>query len=421
MNNEFGYIDLVPFKELDEDVQKLAIFSEKKDKLELKVKDIDKFNILDNEFGKLIETKIFYGLNSKYLPVTLYRCSINSTSFKAIPYSIVSSQMYVIGKEPLLPISHFTDKTKIKKFRYYNDNIKYIFPRDSMIIRRKQDEINIEAKKKKEEIVSRAIYDNNKIIIKLISSFKQNGNIYDINIQPIAYFEITFHKSVNLDEVLKICNRLDCVIHLFLLASGRSKELAIYDTKKNSYELHNAKNNDKEAKQPVFYLDKRENNITNFDKLFNLLIKITKDNSNCFFPFLYFDRKVTSIEIQFLEYYRVLEYTDSEIRKKLNKGKNSTFLIGLLKKFKNIKNVYFKDQDDNIIEEEIRSLRNYYSHNGYFIKELPVPTFTPKYYKNVDVQWLYDVKNFIKVVAYLEIYSLANIKVDEKYLMYHLK
>lgn len=152
MNNEFGYIDLVPFKEIDTKEQKLAIVNEKEDKIELKVKDIDKFNtfdIFDNEFGKLIETKVFYGINSTYHPITLYRCNINSSSFNAIPFSIVSSPMYIIGNEPLSPIVHFTDKTKIKKIRYYNDNIKYIFPSDSMIIKRKQNEVNVEAKKKR--------------------------------------------------------------------------------------------------------------------------------------------------------------------------------------------------------------------------------------------------------------------------------
>lgn len=424
MDSEFGYIDVIPFKEINTNKQILAIVNKKEDRLELKVKDVDKFNtfdIFDNEFGKLIEKKVFYGINNTYYPITLYRCSIDSTKFNAIPYSIVSSQMYIIGNESLSPIMHFTDKTKIKKIRYYNDNIKYIFPSDSMIVKRAQSKINIEAKKKKEKIVSKAIYEDNRIIVKLINSFKDSGNIYNFNIQPTAYFEITFQKSVNLDVVLKISNRIDCAIHLFLLTSGRSKELTIYDTKRNSYELYDFKNNDKEKKYPVFYLGKRENNILNFDKLFKLLINITNDNSNSFFPFLNFDRKVTSIEIQFLEYYRVLEYTDTEMRKKIKKGKNANFLIRLLKKYKDIKEIYFHDQQDIVIEKEIRSLRNYYSHNGYYIKELPVPTDEPKYYKKVDFQWIYDVKNFIKIVSYLEIYSLAGISVDEKYLMYHLK
>ena len=424
MNNEFGYLDLVPFKEINEEEQKLVIVNKKEDRLELKVKDIDKFSTFgfyNSEFGKLIETKIFYGINSTYHPLTLYRCSINSSSFSAIPHSIISSQMYIVGNKALSPITHFTDKTKIKKIVYYNDNIKYIFPSASMTIKRKENEMNIEAKKQKEKIISRTFYEDNKIIIKLINSYSHSGSIYNLNIKPTAYLEIAFQKSVDLDTVLKISNRIDSVIHLFLLTSGRSKELTIYDTKKNSYEFHNIKNNDKEEKQPNFYLDKRENNITNFDKLFNLFLNITNENSNSFFPFLNFDRKVTSTEIQFLEYYRVLEYTDTEMRKKLNKGKNTNFLIGLLKKYPKIKDTYFENQQNNIIEEEIRSLRNYYSHNGYYIEELPIPTFNPIRYKKIDIQWLYDVKNFIKAVAYLEVYSLAGINVDENYLITHLK
>ncbi len=424
MNNEFGYLDVIPFKEVDEKEQKLAIVNQKEDKLELKVKDVEKFNTFDfynGEFGKLIETGNFYGINSTYQPLTLYRCSINSSSFKSISHSIISSQMYVVGNQALSPIVHFTNETKIKKIIYYNDNIKYIFPSKSMIIKRKENEMNVEAKKEKEKIISRIDYDDNKIIIKLINSYRHSGNIYNLNIRPISYFEISFKKSVDFNMILKLSNRLDSILHLFLYTSGRSKQLTLYDTKKNSYEFYNLKNKDKEEKQPTFYLDKRENNISNFNKLFNLFISINNDNSNSFFPFLHFDRKVVSTEIQFLEYYRVLEYTDTEMRKKLHQEKNKTFLIDLLKKYPKIKDTYFKDKNDDEIEEEIRSLRNYYSHNGYYIKELPIPTFKPKRYKKIDTQWVYDVKNFIKAVAYLEVYSLANIIVDENYIITHLK
>lgn len=70
--------------------------------------------------------------------------------------------------------------------------------------------------------------------------------------------------------------------YLFLNTNSRSNELTIYDTKKNSYEFYNLKNKDKEEKQPTYYLDKRENNIFNFNKLFNLFININNDNSNSF-------------------------------------------------------------------------------------------------------------------------------------------
>lgn len=423
MNNEFCYLDLVPFKEVDEKKQKLAIVNQKEDKLELMVKDLEKFSTLDFyniEFGKLIKTGIFYGRNSTFQPLTLYRCIINSSSYNSIPHSIVSSQMYVVGNQRLSPVIHFTSKTKIKKIIYYNDNIKYIFPNKSMTIKMEKNKMNIEAKKEKKEIISQIDYKDNKITVKLINNYHYNSNIYNFNIKPISYFEISFRKSVDFNTVLDISNRLDSILHLFLYTCGRSKHLTLYNTKKNSYEFYNLKNEDKEKKQPTFYLDKRENNISNFNKLLYLFININNDNSNSFFPFLYYDRKVISNEIQFLEYYRVLEYTDTEMRKKLNKGKNKKFLIDLLKKYPKIKNTYFNGQHNEMVEEEIRSLRNYYSHSGYYIKNLPIPTEKPIRYKKVDFQWLYDVKNFIKAVAYLEVYSLAGIIIDESYIITHL-
>lgn len=420
MNNEFGYLDLKPFKEIKEDEQKLAIINEKENKLELKVKDVDKFNafsLYNFDFGKVIETKTFYGITSQYKPLTLYRCTINSNTFRAIPQSIISSQMYIIGNNMQTPITHFTNKTRIKKIIYYNDYIKYIFPSKSFTIITSVNKINIEAKHKEDVIISNVSYKNNVITIKLINSFSYDFNAYDYNIKPTSYFEISFEKYVNFDTVLKVSNRIDSVIHLFLLTNARSKHITIYGTKKNSYEFYNLMNKNIEEKTPSFYLGKKINNILNFDRLFDLLIHITDENNNIFFPFLNFDRNIVSTEIQFLEYYRVLEYTNS----KINKNKNSHFLVDLLEKYPIVKKKFFKNEKNSIIEEEVRALRNYYSHNGYYISELPIPTFKPARYKKINNQWLYNVKNFVKVVSYLEIYSLAGIEIDENYLLCYLK
>ena len=423
MNNEFGYLDIKPFPEIKKEEQKIAIINEKENKLELKVMDVEKFNTFEfygKEFGKLVKTKTFYGINSVYQPLTLYHCSVNSSSYKSIPYSMVTSDMYVIGNVAQSPIIHFTDKTKIKKIKYYNDNIKYIFSNKSMMIKRQENKMNISAKKEKEIIVSRAYYKDVKIIVKLINSYSHFGNVYNINIKPFSYFEIFFSKSVGLDTVLKISNRIDSIIHMFLFTLGRSGELTLYDTKNNSYSFINLHNNDKELKNSNFCLDKN-NGYSNFDKLFNLFINIDDYNSNAFFPFINYDREISSIEIQFLEYYRVLEFTDMEERKRHGKERKKYFLLDMLKKYPIMKNKYFGNQSENDIEKEIRSLRNYYSHNGYYLKELPVPTFSPKYYKKMDKQWLYDVRNFMKVLAYLEIYNFADIAANENDLLIHLK
>lgn len=420
MNNEFGYLDLKPFKEIKEDEQKLAVINEKENKLELKVKDVDKFNafsLYNFNFDEVIETKTFYGITSQYKPLTLFRCTINSNTFRAIPQSIISSQMYIIGNNMQTPITHFTNKTKIKKIVYYNDSIKYIFPNRSFTIITSVGKINIEAKQEEGAIVVSIPYKNNVIKIKLINSFFYNVNVLDCNIKPTSYFEISFQKYVNFDTVLRVSNRIDSVIHLFLLTNSRSKHITIYDTKKNSYEFYNLMNNGVEEKTPSFYLGKKINNILNFDRLFDLLIHITDENNNTFFPFLNFDRNIVSTEIQFLEYYRVLEYTNT----KINRRKNSHFLVDLLEKYPVVKKKFFKNEKNNIIEEEIRALRNYYSHNGYYISELPIPTFKPTRYKKINSQWLYNVKNFVKVVSYLEVYSLAGIEIDENYLLCYLK
>lgn len=426
MYNEFIYLDLVPYKEIDEKEQKSAIVNKKDNKLEIKVKDVEKFNTLNiysKEYGKLIKTKIFYGTTSRNQPITFYRCTINNTTFNSIPYSIITSQMYIIGNEVKDQIVHFTDKTKIRKIRYYNENIRHIFPNNTITIIQNKKTVKVEAKKKKAINLVHINFDNNTMTIKLVNSYKYNYKGIDncLEIKPLSFFEIHFNKSVYLNEILKISQLIDSVIHLFLLTKDKCSELKLYDTKGTSYQFFNLLYNNKENKPPMFYLDKFENNITNFEKIMNLLISINDENSNSFFPFINYDRNVRSVEIEFLEYYRVLEYTNTESRKKQGMDKNSTFLLELLEKYKFVKERYFNSQSNIEIEREIRSLRNYYSHNGYYITELPVPTFNPKYYKKIDSQWLYDVKCFIKTIAYLEVYKLANINVDEKYIMSHIK
>ena len=312
---------------------------------------------------------------------------------------------------------------KIRKIRYYNENIRYIFSNNTITIIQDKKKVKVEAKKKKAINLAHINFDDNTMTIKLVNSYKYNYKGIDncLEIKPFSFFEIHFKKSVYLNEILKISQLIDSVIHLFLLTKNKSNELKLYDTKGISYQFFNLLYNDKENKPPMFYLDKTENNITNFEKLMNLLISINDENSNSFFPFINYDRNVRSVEIEFLEYYRVLEYTNTESRKKQGMDKNPTFLLDLLEKYKFVKERYFNSQSNIEIEREIRSLRNYYSHNGYYITELPVPTFNPKYYKKIDSQWLYNVKCFIKTIAYLEVYKLANINADEKYIMPHIK
>lgn len=424
MKDEYGYIDIKPFEKLDKSDQKPAIINERDNKLELKINDIEKFNVLDfydNKFGELTQSREIYGIDSKYRPLTLYRCNIVNSTFRALPHSIITSEMYVIGNEGLSKIAHFTDKTKIRKMNYYHNNIGQLFFNNSVILKTKKNKLEVCAKNQKKISISKFVDNDNTITINLINHYTYSYTLTDVNIRKKSYFEVNFSKSINLDDALLISNRIDCIIHMFLLTNTVSKGLTFYSTLGHSYEFYNMKHKENDDKKCTFYLDKAENAIDNFDKLFRLFMSVPKGpENNALFPFLHFNRKVPSLEIEFLEFYKVLEFIDTSNRQKQGKGKNSNFLIQLLKKYPNVKQTYFGTQKNNEIEEEIRSLRNYYSHNGYYIEQLPIPTDKPKRYKKIDVQWLYDVKNFVKLVAYLEIYSFANISVDETKLMHNL-
>ena len=69
MSNELGYIDKEPFKRIDTKKQDMIILNEKDDCLEIKVNGIDKydsFEMFTNGPGKLVESKLYYGINRTF-------------------------------------------------------------------------------------------------------------------------------------------------------------------------------------------------------------------------------------------------------------------------------------------------------------------------------------------------------------------
>lgn len=166
----------------------------------------------------------------------------------------------------------------------------------------------------------------------------------------------------------------------------------------------------------------RKDSKDTFMNLFHNLYSINDDSKNALFPFLEFDTKQSSLEIKFLEYYKALDYIKLKENLMKGKGRNPNFLTEVLKENKSLKEKFFGTQDEKDIEEEIRSLRNYYSHTGYYIDnmQLPIPTDKPKRYKLINSKWLYDVLDFVKVSAYIEIYKLCGIAVDWNSIIYNL-
>ena len=135
-------------------------------------------------------------------------------------------------------------------------------------------------------------------------------------------------------------------------------------------------------------------------------------------PFINFYKNMEYQEIEFLEYYKVIEVIDKE--KNLRVKDKEPLLKKYLEKYSKLKEYFFKKESIYNLSNEIRSLRNYYSHIGFYIKDLPVPTKNPKRYKKINSQWLYDVKRLVKIIAYNEMYEKANIKINELELINYL-
>ena len=190
---------------------------------------------------------------------------------------------------------------------------------------------------------------------------------------------------------------------MMTLLERRHKKLVVHLAEDRNYLWRDRKieDPDKIVKTNSFLLSYIKDRHSTFLKIFETLYDLEKKTKNVLFPFWEFDRAESSVEISFLEYYRAMEYL-------IGKG-DRKFLLNVLRKYPELKKRFFCDQDIVEIEEEVRSLRNYYSHEGYFIDKLPIPTYTPKRYRDVTVKWLFDVYHFMVIASYLEIYQLFDI------------
>lgn len=422
MKNDLGFIDKVPFNKIDDTKQDMILLNLNEDYLEIKVTGgIDKYDSFDmfhSGPGKLVESKLYYGINSKYYPITFFNANIKNTTYSSISSSTIISNMYAIGREVLEPIKHITPETKIKKFNYYNDKLIYYFSDNPISIKRKgiQEEITLNAKTTKPKLLFSLKYNEvNEVKVYLIHSFRQNGNVYDFSIKANTYLQIIFKRSANIDDVLRISSRIDSTLHMCMLNKNRNYMLTLYDYTKRSYNFYNFKLKKYVSdKIPTFSICKDKSNATEiFKNLLALFINIDFENSNTYLPFINFNKETNYYEMEFLQYYKVLEVIDFEKQKSRNKGKDTCFLKKYLKKYEKLKKYFFKDTDIETLEKEVRSLRNYYSHDGFYVENLPVPTDNPIYFKKIDVQWIYDVKRLVKIIAYNEIYDKANVIIDE--------
>ena len=432
MQNEFGYIDDKPFKKCNTKKQSFSIISSDEDGLEFKINDISRFSFFDTEK----KIKAIYAVDSKLTAITALRINPISYNFSAISSSVLKSDLFFLKQGTLEndeDIRHFTTQTKIREFDYYNDSIRRIFINNSIDSKYKLTGNSLKYIKisgrttKNEKIGELNTNDGNTIEIFLCKDFIYNhqykGN-EKIVIENNSHLILKLKKGILFDEAYKYILLLDSVIYLMTFLKRRHKRLMIKDFMKNKYLCRDMRVDFEERKvndRNYLICDRKDSKDT-FMNLFHNLYSINDDSKNALFPFLEFDTKQSSLEIKFLEYYKALDYIKLKENLMKGKGRNPNFLTEVLKENKSLKEKFFGTQDEKDIEEEIRSLRNYYSHTGYYIDnmQLPIPTDKPKRYKLINSKWLYDVLDFVKVSAYIEIYKLCGIAVDWNSIIYNL-
>lgn len=427
MDNEFGYIDNKPFKNCFLDDQIISIIKTDEDGIQFKINDIEKYDSFDYKE----RPRELYAIDSKLRPISAFNIKLKRTNYAAISSTILYSNFYLWGYNGKENISHFTKETKISKVEYYHDEIRNIFGNSSYSAKYKFNKNNllefvkIDAKKTNKKKIGNILINNNEIYIYLNSNFeylRSYNNCGDISIQDKSSIILTLKKSINLEEAYKLIKLIDSTIHLLILSKKRHRKINIYDYKQNKYFLIDRRTlkANLNKKDSTYLICKRDEIFKSFTNILGNLYKLEENSKNAIFPFLEYDIEKTSLEISFLEYYRALEYLEAQKQKMKGKGKNPTFLIKLLKEYKELKEHFFKEQEDKEIEEEVRSLRNYYSHEGYYVEKLSIPTDNPRRYKEVDSQWIYNVSKFAKIVAYLELYKLCDIDVKSNDIMYQL-
>ena len=410
MRNEWGYIDNKPFKEYNSDKQRYVIINIDDEGIEFKTmfQGKDFYKLKNNELNEI------YAVDSHFNAITALGLKNMKYNGGYIESTTLRYNSYLKEcKKRKREIEHFTTETKIKEIEYYSDSIREVFKKRDMIkVEREKDALEIKiTKSQKKEIAKIKCGRENEIGVFLkadtVESHEFNEEKYII--QSNLYLVLSFKNGIVFEEAEKYIFLLDYIMYLLSGNISRHTKIILENLTKNSY-IYNDKKEDIQSKGRSKFINiigEKDLNII-FTNLLKKMIRMYDEENNVIRAFIEFN--IPSIlEIKFLEYYKALEYIKS--KEKLNKKKDKPFLLSILKKYDALRKKYFGDQEEEKIEEEIRSLRNYYTHTGYYIEEdkLPIPNYKPKRYKKVNIKWLYNVLYYIIDATESELLNLCGI------------
>ena len=417
MENNFAYIDNKPFDNYSKEKQMFSTFNINDNCISFQIPDYEKFFILRPN-----NTEI-YAIDHMLRSISAFNIKIHKHLLTPIPNTSISSNYYIYGIKDLtteenIQMKHFTKQTKIFKLIYYHENLSTIFNSQSLNINNSNSNFFImQGKYFQKSGLGKIYFENNTINCSLHTNLDYHPKYYNeqskITIQQNNSIVLKFKKGIYLNSAYRLINILDTVIHLMTLTYKSHNKIELKDFRNNKFQFIYKKYNDstKNQHQSLFTICPQKE----FLNLFQKLLDIEQDSPNILFPFLEYNRN-SSLEISFLEYYRVLEYLNFKNQEKTNKGKNNNFLEKIFNENKELfKSIFdIKESEIKDFTEIVRSLRNYYSHEGYYLKTLPVPTKKPEKHIPIDIIWLKNVYILIKKLSYIEIYKYCNCEISKE-------
>lgn len=412
--NDFAYFDKKPFEECYTDKQQFGILKETEEGIEITVNSIEIFDPFDMNIGSI------YAIDYKLTPITLFYVKTGTTTFSALSSTTIKSSYYAIGSTNLNEegkISHLTDDSLINKLYYYNNDLNEMFNKGNLKSERKFDEkynienLKIQADRIKEKLIGNIETDSGNIKIYIDSkveySYISNKMSAGISTKIILEFE----NEIVIKDVKKYIKIIDATIKMLTGNSTRCSSIGVV-SEDNYYSVV-----DKNYNKEKYTIGNNENIIKenieeNFLKIMRKLIEFYEDENfkNIITNFIY-DRSNISAEIQFLEYYRTLEYLDFKRQMEKGKGKRSDFINYYIEKYIKIVESLFKYENNTEVSNNMRSLRNYYSHEGYFFRGLPVPERKPKRTRLNKNCFKLEMYRLIKAIVHLEIYEECDVKI----------
>ena len=294
----------------------------------------------------------------------------------------------------------------------------------------------------------------NELLVELINHEKQNASISDIafnkNYEPIRTifldnkdrvdeyhlnevnmdrrntsivfrikYKLTLNSPKKMKDTKKLLDKFNCMLHLLTLTENSNTRFLVqnHDNRWHKYiDLRNKDNYRKRLyKEMIKDLNPEEIMKLIFEGICKLL-QYEKEFPNALFIFNNYNEH-SSVEISILEFYRFLEYN---YKKKIMPGLDSPFnkeykdedmlKYYINKKTDNISKLFSEFKKLENLGLEIETLRNHYTHDGYYIPKGKLKIKKVKYIKEIDIDYLIKIKKILKVLSYLEIYELLSIQ-----------